>query len=147
LGGILVEEANVYETLLLNLMAFDTDNLIVTREDRPTWRQPPTTAAPAYDEELAQRPYGLCDPHTWQSRRIRLHYDADGVYGVLLAYGDPLAPHNTHNHEPMTSWRRSPAQEKKLKNPQVYLPREHDLTRSAWRGLGAIVAGVACGAE
>ncbi|AAZ55635.1 CRISPR-associated protein, Cse1 family [Thermobifida fusca YX] len=147
LGGILVEGANLYETLLLNLVAFDTDNLIVTPEDRPAWRQPPTTAAPADDEELAQRPYGLCDLYTWQSRRIRLHYDADGVYGVLLAYGDPLAPHNKHNHEPMTAWRRSPAQEKKLKKPQVYLPREHDPTRSAWRGLGALVAGEASGAE
>jgi len=147
LGGILVEGANLYETLLLNLVAFDTDNLIVTPEDRPAWRQPPTTAAPADDEELAQRPYGLCDLYTWQSRRIRLHYDADGVYGVLLAYGDPLAPHNKHNHEPMTAWRRSPAQEKKLKKPQVYLPRKHDPTRSAWRGLGALVAGEASGAE
>ncbi|GAB7100783.1 type I-E CRISPR-associated protein Cse1/CasA [Thermobifida fusca] len=147
LGGILVEGANLYETLLLNLVAFDTDNLIVTPEDRPAWRQPPTTAAPADDEELAQRPYGLCDLYTWQSRRIRLHYDADGVYGVLLAYGDPLAPRNKHNHEPMTAWRRSPAQEKKLKKPQVYLPREHDPTRSAWRGLGALVAGEASGAE
>lgn len=147
LGGILVEGANLYETLLLNLVAFDTDNLIVTPEDRPAWRQPPTTAAPADDEELSQRPYGLCDLYTWQSRRIRLHYDADGVYGVLLAYGDPLAPHNKHNHEPMTAWRRSPAQEKKLKKPQVYLPREHDPTRSAWRGLGALVAGEASGAE
>src|SRR5690606_8701866 len=147
LGGILVEGANLYETLLLNLVAFDTDNLIVTPEDRPAWRQPPTTAAPADDEELAQRPYGLCDLYTWQSRRIRLHYDADGVYGVLLAYGDPLAPHNKHNHEPTTAWRRSPAQEEKLKKPQVYLPHEHDPTRSAWRGRGALVAGEASGAE
>ena len=147
LGGILVDGANLYETLLLNLVAFDTDNLRTTPEDRPAWRRAPTTAAPTGATELAGRPHGLRDLYTWQSRRIRLHYDADGVYGVLLAYGDPLPARNMHNREPMTSWRRSPAQEKKLGLAQVYLPREHDPTRSAWRGLGALVTGQVPGAE
>lgn len=141
LGGILVDGANLYETLLLNLVAFDTDNLRTTPEDRPAWRHAPATAAPTDAKELAGRPHGLRDLYTWQSRRIRLHYDADGVHGVLLAYGDPLPARNMHNREPMTAWRRSPAQEKKLGLAQVYLPRQHDPARSAWRGLGALVTG------
>jgi CRISPR system Cascade subunit CasA len=40
----------------------------------------------------------------------------------------------------MTAWRRSKPQEKKLKKSPVYLPREHAPERSAWRGIGALVA-------
>ncbi|GAA0966152.1 type I-E CRISPR-associated protein Cse1/CasA [Acrocarpospora macrocephala] len=148
LGGVLVEGKDLRETLLLNLVAFDTDNLRIDSEnDRPAWRRPcpgPSQAAPL---ELSKRPAGMRDLYTWQSRRIRLAYDAQGVYGVILAYGDPLAAHNRHQHEPMTGWRRSAAQEKKLGLAQVYLPREHDPSRSAWRGLGALIAGRAQGAD
>jgi CRISPR system Cascade subunit CasA len=47
----------------------------------------------------------------------------------------------------MTAWRRSPAQEKKLRETTVYLPRDHDPARAAWRGLGALVTGRVRGAE
>lgn len=148
LGGISVDGADLRETLLLNLIAFDTDTLRVDPDrDRPAWRRPPTGPGQADELELARRPYGLRDLYTWQSRRVRLHFDADGVYGVVLGYGDPLAPHNMHQREPMTAWRRSPAQEKKLGLAQVYLPRGHEPGRSAWRGLGALVAGRVEGAE
>ncbi len=147
LGGVLAEGDTLRQTLLLNLVAFDTDNLKVNEDDRPAWRHAPTTAAATGVKELAARPAGPRDLYTWQSRRLRLHYDADGVYGVLLSYGDPLPARNMHNREPMTGWRRSAAQEKKLGLAQVYLPREHDPARSAWRGLGALVAGRVHGAE
>ncbi|MGI5200164.1 type I-E CRISPR-associated protein Cse1/CasA [Spirillospora sp. CA-108201] len=148
LGGVFVEGANLRETLLLNLVAFDTDNLRIDPiEDRPAWRREPAGPAETDTLELSRRPAGVRDLYTWQSRRVRLAYDRDGVHGVVLAYGDPLSPRNLHQREPMTSWRRSPVQEKKLDLAQVYLPREHDSSRSAWRGLGALVAGRAPGAE
>ncbi|PRX95416.1 type I-E CRISPR-associated protein Cse1/CasA [Allonocardiopsis opalescens] len=145
LGGVYAEGDDLAETLLLNLIAADTDNLrAAAADDRPAWRREPAGPAAA---EPGGRPSGLRDLYTWQSRRLRLHYDADGVHGVLVAYGDPLTPRNMHDREPMTAWRRSPAQEKKLGLPQVYLPREHDPARSAWRGLGALVTGRVRGAE
>ncbi|GAA3750281.1 type I-E CRISPR-associated protein Cse1/CasA [Salinactinospora qingdaonensis] len=144
LGGVFVEGDSLRETLLLNLIAADTGNLKIDKDDRPAWRRPQNTAAPA---DTAGRPSGVRDLYTWQTRRVRLHYDAEGVYGVLLSYGDPLAAHNKHDREPMTGWRRSQPQEKKLKLPQVYLPREHDPARAAWRGLGALIAGRTRGAE
>ncbi|MFC4561832.1 type I-E CRISPR-associated protein Cse1/CasA [Nocardiopsis mangrovi] len=147
IGGVLAEGDTLHETLLLNLIAADADNLHIDADDRPAWRRDPAGAAPADARELAARPSGVRDLYTWQSRRLRLRYDAEGVYGALLAYGDPLTPHNMHNREPMTAWRRSPAQEKKLGRSQVYLPREHDPTRTAWRGLAALVTGRATGAE
>lgn len=146
LGGVLAEGNTLSRTLLLNLIASDTDHLRADKDDRPAWRRPPSGPAALPEAELAVRPLGVRDLYTWQSRRLRLHHDADGVHGVVLAYGDPLPSRNMHKREPMTAWRRSPAQEKKLRLGTVYLPREHDPARSAWRGLAALVTGVTPGA-
>ncbi|MFE5515316.1 type I-E CRISPR-associated protein Cse1/CasA [Streptomyces sp. NPDC056529] len=135
LGGVFAEGRNLRETLLLNLVAadavdFDTKGL----PDLPAWRR-------ELGPQGAERPpAGLRDLYTWQSRRLRLQADADGVTAVVLGYGDPLSARNMHTREPMTAWRRSPAQEKKHGEPLVYLPREHAPERSAWRGLSSLVA-------
>ncbi|RBQ21168.1 type I-E CRISPR-associated protein Cse1/CasA [Spongiactinospora rosea] len=140
LGGVFAEGANLGETLLLNLVAFDTDNLRVDlARDAPAWLHP--SPGPRQLDPREARPAGVRDLYTWQSRRVRLAFDATGVYGVVLAYGDALPAHNKHQREPMTGWRRSQAQEKKLGKALVYMPREHDPSRSAWRGLGSLVAG------
>ncbi|SEN80392.1 type I-E CRISPR-associated protein Cse1/CasA [Nonomuraea pusilla] len=147
LGGVLIEGENLRQTLLLNLIAFDTDNLrIAPDQDLPAWRRPPAQPGAADPLQMAGRPAGLRDLYTWQSRRVRLFFDAEGVNGVILTYGDVLEPRNRHRSEPMTTWRRSQAQEKKHGLALVYLPREHDPSRSAWRGLGALIASSASGA-
>ncbi|MER5859797.1 type I-E CRISPR-associated protein Cse1/CasA [Streptomyces sp900105245] len=135
LGGILVEGGTLRETLLLNMVAADTDGLEAADGDRPAWRREPCGAG-----STLRAAAGLRDLYTWQSRRLRLHHDGEYVRGVVLAYGDPLASRNMHPREPLTAWRRSKAQEKKLGQSPVYLPREHDPARSAWRGLEALVA-------
>ncbi|MGC9441991.1 type I-E CRISPR-associated protein Cse1/CasA [Streptomyces sp. WG5] len=135
LGGVFVEGGTLRETLLLNLVSADTEGLDFTADDRPAWRREP--CGPGSDGRAAT---GLRDLYTWQSRRVRLHHDADGVHGVVLGYGDPLASRNAHRSEPMTAWRRSPAQEKKLGRSPVFLPLEHDPARSAWRGITALLA-------
>jgi len=142
LGGVVVEGNTLRETLLLNLIAFDTPGLSVDPgRDLPSWRRAPLGPRQLDEGELSTRPAGVRDLYTWQSRRIRLVFDAEGVHGVILAYGDPLPVHNRHVHEPMTRWRRSPAQEKKLGRSPVYLPQQHDPSKSAWRGLDALITG------
>ncbi|MFI6288348.1 type I-E CRISPR-associated protein Cse1/CasA [Streptomyces sp. NPDC051018] len=136
LGGVMVEGATLRETLLLNLVAADTTGLRFESGDRPAWRR----EAPGPGATDSRRPSGVRDLYTWQTRRLRLHFDADGVHGVVLGYGDPLVPRNMHEQEPMTGWRRSVAQEKKHGEALSYLPREHDPSRSAWRGLEALLA-------
>ncbi|GAA2433343.1 type I-E CRISPR-associated protein Cse1/CasA [Streptomyces macrosporus] len=138
LGGVYAEGDSLRETLLLNLVAADTGTIRVGDDDRPAWRREP--CGPAAAEDLAGRPSGPRDVYTWQSRRVRLHFDREGVHGVVLCYGDPLQPHNRHRDEPMTGWRRSLAQEKKRGESLVYLPREHDPARVAWRGLAGLLA-------
>ncbi|WP_017602139.1 type I-E CRISPR-associated protein Cse1/CasA [Nocardiopsis lucentensis] len=140
LGGVMVQAANLRESLLLNLVATEYDHIRADDADAPAWRHAPVGPGPLKPVEAAYRPHGVRDLYTWQSRRVRLHFDAEGAYGVLLSYGDPLTPHeHRHRQEPMTGWRRSQAQEKKHKMPLVYMPREHDPTRSAWRGLASLI--------
>ncbi|WP_225637113.1 type I-E CRISPR-associated protein Cse1/CasA [Streptomyces solaniscabiei] len=135
LGGVFVEGDTLRQTLLFNLVAADTDMLDLSPTDRPAWRREP--CGPGSD---GRSPTGLRDLYTWQSRRVRLHHDTDGVHGVVLGYGDPLASRNLHRHEPMTPWRRSSAQEKKLGQSPVYLPLEHHPACSAWRGIASLLA-------
>lgn len=135
LGGVFVEGRNLRETLLLNLVAADTSGLRFEPADRPAWRREPSGPGGA-----ERTPTGVRDLYTWQSRRLRLYADPDGVHGVVLGYGDPLNARNKHVLEPMSAWRRSETQEKKHGEALVYLPREHDPERSAWRGLAALIA-------
>lgn len=135
LGGVFVERPTLRETLLLNLVAADTEGMRIDEQDAPAWRRDPCGPGGA-----ERAPSGVRDLYTWQTRRLRLHFDKQGVHGVVLGYGDPLSPRNRHDREPMTAWRRSPAQEKKLREGLVYLPRDHDPERAAWRGIASLIA-------
>lgn len=135
LGGILLEGESLKETLLLNLVVADDNGEFVSSEnDLPAWEREPVTAA------ADPRPItGQIDLFTWQSRRIRLFHDGGAVTGVLICNGDAVAQQNQHTVEPMSTWRRSTAQEKALKETLVYMPRTHDPERAMWRGLAAIL--------
>ncbi|TNM38287.1 type I-E CRISPR-associated protein Cse1/CasA [Nocardioides albidus] len=135
LGLVVVEGANLFETLMLNLPldpAWGDDDL-------PVWERPPQ--GPGV-EVRPHAPTGPADLFTWQSRRIRLGHDGERVTGVLIANGDPLHPRDLFRAETMTGWRRSEAQEKALKSADpIYMPRAHMPDRAVWRGLGSLLAG------
>jgi CRISPR system Cascade subunit CasA len=137
IGGLLIEGHTLRETLLLNLVLGrdGADDEPWPDDDLPVWERDPTTAAP--DPGLF--PTGPAVMFTWPSRRVRLAHDGTAVTGVLICNGDPLGPQNRHRVEPMTGWRRSEPQEKKLGSYPVYMPRTHDPERSLWRGLEAFL--------
>ncbi|MDX3388332.1 type I-E CRISPR-associated protein Cse1/CasA, partial [Streptomyces niveiscabiei] len=143
LGGVFAEGATFRETLLLNLIALEEpeagfDDRAV--KDLPVWRRP-EPLGPGERESVDGRsaPVGLRDLYTWQSRRIRLDAQAGAVTGVVLGYGDPLTLAAPWKCEPMSSWRRSEAQEKKQGRTPFYTPLRHDPSRAAWRGLEALL--------
>ncbi|MEV8442118.1 type I-E CRISPR-associated protein Cse1/CasA [Actinosynnema sp. NPDC051121] len=139
LGGVLPEGPSLRHTLLLNLIAGDSESF--TRSlvaDPPIWEREPLGPA---EDVLTGRPSGPVDLYTWQSRRVRLVARADRVTGVLICNGDRITPQNKHDFEPHTGWRRSKAQEKKLREGTVYMPREHDPERAVWRGLQSMLPG------
>ncbi len=140
LGGVLVAGRSLRDTMLLNLIPhevlYSSDNL--PADDRPPWERPQDGVAVEVEE---RQPTGPVDLFTWQSRRIRLAWDESGmVTGVLIANGDKRTPQNMHPFEPHTGWRRSQAQEKKLRSTvPVYMPLEHDPERAIWRGLQSML--------
>ena len=140
LGGLLIAGHTLRDTLLLNLIPHDfphaSDN--APADDRPPWERPQDGVAVEVED---RQPTGPVDLFTWQSRRIRLAWDESGmVTGVLIANGDRRTPQNMHPFEPHTGWRRSQAQEKKLRSTvPVYMPLEHDPERTIWRGLQSML--------
>ena len=146
LGGTYLVGANLQETLLLNLVAPESVGLLGGADDLPVWERPQHTQIPegwpdgAYStKNLPYRePQGIVDVLTWQSRRVRLVGDDDGVTGVVNAQGDRLFPQNRQDVEAMTGWRYSEPQSKKFGRP-TYMPQELDPTRSLWRGLASLL--------
>lgn len=141
LGGVFAEGRTLRETLLLNLVPTDEELLTVDPvADIPVWRRDVAPGPGVWEgDPSVARPAGPRDLYTWQSRRVLLHREGDAVTGVALGYGDPLTPYNRGKSEPMTGWRRSRAQEKKQGRAPVYLPRQHDPSRAAWRGLASLL--------
>ncbi|TDC60494.1 type I-E CRISPR-associated protein Cse1/CasA [Micromonospora sp. KC207] len=138
LGLVYLEGRTLRETLLLNLVTLNSSYLRQDPEhDSPVWERDPH--GPAEENERDRGPYGVLNLYTWQSRRIRLFGDQTGITGVVVANGDRIAWPNLHGQEPMSGWRRSANQEKKLGRSPVYLPALHDHTRALWRGLTSLL--------
>jgi CRISPR system Cascade subunit CasA len=137
LGGVLAEGRSLRETLLLNLVPDGFPGLQTGAEDLPVWEREP--AGPTTEFPKGHPPAGPVQLYTWQSRRVRLFHDDHGVYGVLIANGDPMTPQNRFRSEPMSLWRRSLPQEKKSGVVPTYMPRTHDPERAIWRGLEALL--------
>lgn len=134
LGGLFVEGNSLIETLLLNLILCSTeDSEFFSDEDLPVWERPLRSFG-----DLGRVPTGHADIFTWQSRRIRLVQQHGVVNGLVLTNGDKLEARNMHRFEPMTAWRRSANQKKKLGMAPVYLPIKHGASRSLWRGLSSV---------
>lgn len=141
IGGVHLEGRNLRETLMLNMavpaFAGLGGGLAPIEADLPPWERDPDGPQ---ENDLVDppRPSGPVDLYTWQTRRVLLVGDDEGVFGVVLAQGDRATPQNRQNAEPMTSWRFSEPQTKKHGLP-VYMPRLHDPARSYWRGLEAVL--------
>lgn len=135
LGAVVVEGANLFQTLLLNLPL--GKKLPDPETDLPVWERPPLGPG---TEDRPGAPYGPVDLLTWPSRRIHLGHDGERATGVLIANGDPLHPRNMFEHELMTGWRLSETQMKALKTSDpVFMPRAHLPDRAVWRGLESLL--------
>ncbi|WP_240669982.1 type I-E CRISPR-associated protein Cse1/CasA [Actinoplanes solisilvae] len=137
LGGVYLEGATLRETLLLNLVPFAPNWQRADERDVPVWEREAQTAAE--ESETTRGPYGLLSLYTWQSRRIRLFGDLNGITGAMIAIGDRLDWQDRHLTEPMSVWGRSAPREKEQKRTPIYLPRPHDHTRALWRGLQTLL--------
>jgi len=137
LGGVYLEGDTLLETLLLNLVPVAPNWQRADDRDLPAWERDPQTAAEESDR--TRGPFGLLSLYTWQSRRIRLFGNRDGITGAMIANGDKFDWQDRHLLEPMSVWGRSGPREKEQKRTPIYLPRPHDHTRALWRGLQTLL--------
>lgn len=130
IGGIVIHGTSLAETLAFNLVRTPASS-----DDRPvwTWQHPQTQL-----RDLAAIPAGPVSVLAWQSRRIRLVGDRDGVTGLVLSNGDKLTPQNRQGVEFMTAWRFSKPQTAKAGTP-TYMPLKHDAQRAMWRGVPSMI--------
>ena len=138
IGTVTVVGENLERTLLLNtVVCEDLDGLngVDPTRDLAPWEREPDGPAGSHDP----RPTGPVHCYTWQTRRVLLHGDDDGVTGLFLGNGDRAKPQNRYRVEPMTAWRYSDPQSRKLKAP-VYMPCKLPTDRAFWRGLSTLVA-------
>lgn len=140
IGGVSLVGSDVRETLLLNLLVPEERGIRTSEHDLPPWERLPL--GPGVEGSEARPPTGHLDLYTWQSRRVRLVGDDDGVVGVVLAQGDRATPQNRQALEPMTAWRFSEPQSRKFATP-TYMPLTHKPERAFWRGLAALLPEVA----
>ena len=138
IGTVTVVGENLERTLLLNTVVcgeLDGLNGVDPASDLAPWEREPDGPA----RTPAREPLGPVDCYTWQTRRVLLHGDDDGVTGLFLGNGDRATPQNRFLVEPMTAWRYSEPQSRKLKAP-VYMPCKLSKDRAFWRGLSTLVA-------
>lgn len=145
IGGLYAEGRNLFETLMLNWVLYDTKydseryQLFGNERDIPVWEKDKT---PPFDSDNQSTFAGPVQALTWQSRRIRLvpNEDCKKIIGVISCYGDAVAQYNNDGFEKMTVWRKSISQQKKLRCSILpYMPVTHDAGKALWRGLEPIL--------
>ena len=127
-GGVVLHGRDLGETIALNSPVDPVFTQYKAAQDLPAWERPPGTAVP----RATLVPDGPCDLLTWQSRRVRLFWDGDGVTGVLVGNGDRLELKNNFR-DPMTAYRFSKNQSSA--GQVVRMPKPHDVSRTLWRGI------------
>jgi len=133
LGIVFAESTNLGRTLLLNLIRCPDR----PEADTPVWER----TQPGPGTEVEQQPRGPVDLLVRQTRRVRLIRDGDRVVDAVLSYGDPLQPHNQHQFEQFSAWKRSTNLEAKAgKGSTVYWPVQHQPDRALWRGFSAMLS-------
>ncbi|MFC2780058.1 MULTISPECIES: type I-E CRISPR-associated protein Cse1/CasA [Actinomyces] len=138
IGTVTVAGESLEQTLLLNTVVCEELSDLVDvdpEQDLAPWEHESDGPAGSHDLE----PTGPVSCYTWQTRRVLLHGGDEGVTGLFLGNGDKATPQNRYLVEPMSAWRFSEPQTKKLKTP-VYMPCKLPTDRAFWRGLSTVVA-------
>lgn len=131
LGFVMVNGENLFQVLMLNLCAQNTDKDL-WEEPKPVWEQMVWTQQGckknAYDN--------LPELYTMQSRRIMLKRDEYGNLMGFRAMGGDFCPLEDDFNEPMTIWKLMKGDKKA--ESQHFTPRTHNPAVRAWREFPAL---------
>ena len=140
LGIIYAESANLYETLLLNLVFLKNGDSLWDAEDSgkfgccPGWE----LEAPRSQERVEiVVPNHYAALMTLQSRRLLLEREEDHVVRYELLGGDFFSRENALS-EQMTIWQNRSDEKRGL---VLWMTKRHDPARQIWRDFSAIAAG------
>ncbi len=126
LGFIMVNGENLFQVLMLNLCAYNTDKEL-WGESRPVWEQAVRTGQGCERETFDNLP----ELYTMQSRRISLEKDKNGRLTGFRAMGGDFCPLENGFSEPMTIWKEKKGNKKT--DSSCFLPQTHNPTVHAWR--------------
>lgn len=132
LGFVMVNGENLFQILMLNLCAKNTDKDI-WGEPKPVWEQAVRAEQGCKKIDFDNLP----ELYTIQSRRIMLKRDEDGRITGYRAMGGDFCLAEDCFFEPMTIWKLKKSG-KKTDN-RHYLPRIHDPAVYAWREFPALL--------
>ncbi|GGO96997.1 type I-E CRISPR-associated protein Cse1/CasA [Actinomyces gaoshouyii] len=138
IGTVFISGDTLARTLLLNtVVTEEVPDLegVDPEQDIAPWERDPDGPAGS----SSAQPTGPVSCYTWQARRVLLHGDEGSIIGLFLGNGDKATPQNRYSVEPMTAWRYSEPQTKKL-GGTVFMPRKLPTDRAFWRGLSTVVA-------
>ena len=129
LGLIYLKGNNLFETLMLNLIMINKDE--VQYIQKPIWEKETISDKERIEIEM---PDNLAELYTVQSRRIILNRKDNKIIGFKLLGGDFFEKENAF-FEPMTVW-RIPKNDKNKNDPTT--PKRHDSSKQMWREFSVI---------
>lgn len=131
LGFIMVNGENLFQILMLNLCAQNTD-MDLWGDPKPVWEQE------IREEQGCKRNRfdNLPELYTIQSRRIMMKRGEDGNLTGFRALGGDFCPTEDDFNEPMTIWKLKKADKKA--DVRHFLPRTHNPAVQAWREFPAM---------
>lgn len=128
LGLISVTGNNLFETLMFNLILFNTNSDEVWGYEKPVWEN--NAKAPLGKRQIVF-PDNLSELYTLQSRRILLKRADNRVTGYKILGGDYFDKESSFC-EPMTLWQ--------LPSKSVYyVPKQHNPLTQFWREFYSIL--------
>lgn len=129
LGLISAKGSNLFETLMLNFIAYNIDEDEVWKKEKPIWE---ITVKPPLSKREIVFPNNPAELYTLQSRRSLLTRSDEGVTGYRILGGDYFES-ETAFWEPMTLW-------KLPKNSINYIPKKHEYGKHFWRDFASMIS-------
>lgn len=133
LGLVCAMGNNLFETLMLNLVLYNTNSDEAWKDEKPIWENKKTIPS---KKRKIPFPDNLSELYTLRSRRIFLKRSDDRVTKYYDLGGD-FFPEENAFIEPMTMWYCET--DKKGIKTDTYKPRTHDASRQFWRDFSSLV--------
>ncbi|WP_311481286.1 type I-E CRISPR-associated protein Cse1/CasA [uncultured Anaerococcus sp.] len=133
LGGVFLSSANLYKTLILNLVLVNDSNTNYNINiQKPVWEYRPSEVVKKYMDN--NKIDNIAELYTAYSRAIYISdFNPEKPFkmGIIKL---PEVLHENNFLEPMTVWRYNNSGP----NKEKFTPRKHQLNKSLWRSFGLI---------